>query len=126
MPFVLALFLVTTVLTSCAHHAQVRPAEVVFACADANFYATGISWTHWGTADAEGTGVGHQNDCTPYCAAGHFHTYKLSIRLSRPVVCVKGRREFSRIAWRFTAAKPAHVPRADSETLPCSFLKLKR
>ena len=125
MPLVLALFAVLTVFTGCAHHAQVRPAGVVFACGDGNFYATRMSWTHWGSADAEGIGVAYVNDCTPYCAAGHFHTYKLSVRLSRPVVCVKGRREFSRITWRFTAAKPAHVARADGETLPCRFLKLK-
>jgi hypothetical protein len=121
---VLAALLAVTVLTGCSHQAHVRPAEVVFACADANFYATGLSWHHWGAGDAEATGVGHQNDCTPYCAAGHFHAYPLSVRLSRPVQCVKGRREFSRLAWRFTVAKPAQVPRAGSETLPCSFLKL--
>ena len=87
-------------------------------CVTATSTPPGCRGTHWGQADAEATGVGHQNDCTPYCAAGHFHTYALSVRLSRPVVCVKGRREFSRLAWRFTAAKPAHVPRAGSETLP--------
>jgi hypothetical protein len=125
MPLVLALVAALTVLTGCGHHAQVRPHEVVFACADANFYATGIAWSHWGNADAEGVGIGHQNDCKPYCAAGHFHTYRLSVRLSRPVTCVKGRREFSRIAWRFTGTKPAGVPPTANETLPCSFLKLK-
>ena len=121
----LALLLITTVLTGCAHHAEVRPARVVFACGDGNFYATGLSWTHWGTADAEATGAGHQNDCTPDCAAGHFHTYKLRVRLSRPVVCVTGRHEFSRLAWWFIATKPAQVLRAGSETLPCRFLKLE-
>jgi hypothetical protein len=125
MPLMLALLAVMTVFTGCSHQAQLRPVQIVFACADGNFYVNGMSWTHWGTADAEGTGVGHLNDCTPYCAAGHFHAYKLSVRLSRPVVCVKGRREFSRIGWRFTGAKPARLPRADGETLPCRFLKLK-
>jgi hypothetical protein len=125
MLLVLAVLLVATVFTGCSHHAQIRPAEVVFACGDGNFYATGLSWRHWGESDAEAVGVAHQNDCTPYCAAGHFHTYPLSVRLSRPVSCVKGRREFSRWSWRFTKTKPAHVPRAGSETLPCSFLKLE-
>jgi hypothetical protein len=125
MPLVLALLAALTVFTGCGHQPQLRPTKVVFACADANFYATGISWTRWGPSAAEGVGVGHENDCKPYCAAGHFHTYRLTVRLSRPVACVKGRREFSRIAWRYTAAKPAGVPRAGSETLPCSFLKLK-
>lgn len=125
MPLVLALLVVATVFTGCAHSPVVRPATVVFACGDGNFYATGLSWTHWGADDAEATGVGHQNDCTPYCAAGHFHKYKLHVRLSRPVVCVKGRREFSRLAWSFIVGKPANVPRTGSETLPCRFLKLK-
>ena len=120
-----ALLLVATVLTGCAHHGQVRPAEVIFACADANFYATQMSWTHWGTADAEGTGLGHQNDCTPYCAAGHFHSYRATVKLSRVISCVKGRREFARIAWRFAAAKPAQYSRAGSETLTCRFLRLR-
>lgn len=121
----LAVLAAATVLTGCSHHAQVRPPSVVFACGDGNFYATKLSWSHWGANDAEAEGVGHQNDCVPDCAGGHFHAYALSVRLSRPVQCVKGRREFSRLAWRFTDGKPAHVPRAGSETLPCSFLKIK-
>jgi len=120
-----ALAVAATVLTGCAHKPAVRPAEVVFACADANFYAAGLHWSHWGTKDAEATGVGHENDCTPNCAAGHFHRYPLSVRLSRPVVCVHGRREFSRLAWTFTGKRPASAKRSDSEVLPCSFLKLK-
>jgi hypothetical protein len=125
MPPVLAVLAAVTVLTGCSHQPHVRPAEVIFACADANFYATGLHWSHWGSADAEATGIGHQNDCTPNCAAGKFHKYPLTVRLSAPVVCVKGRREFSRLAWTFTSAKPRSVPRSDGETLPCSFLKLK-
>jgi hypothetical protein len=107
----------TPVLTGCSHKAEVRPAAVVFACADANFYANHIHWKSWTATSAVGTGVGHRNDCTPNCAAGHFHTFKVTVRLSKVVTCVKGRPEFARIAWGTTAA--------DSETLPCSFLKLK-
>jgi hypothetical protein len=122
---VLAAVAAATVLTGCSHRAQVRPHEVVFACGDGNFYATGLRWSRWSRADARAAGTGHQNDCTPSCAAGRFHTYPLAVRLSRPVSCVRGRREFSRLAWRFTAAKPPGVPRAGAETLPCSFLKLR-
>lgn len=121
----LALLAVVTVFTGCAHQPHVRPAGVTFACGDANFYATGLHWSAWRTNEAAARGTGHQNDCKPYCAAGHFHAYPLTVRLSRPVVCVAGRREFSRIAWTFTSTKPAGVPRSGSETLPCSFLRLK-
>ena len=114
-----------TVFTGCAHHPSVRPASVVFACGDGNFYATSLHWSSWDATTATAKGVGHLNDCKPYCAAGHFHTYPLTVRLSRPVQCVHGRTEFSRIAWTYTGAHPAHVLRAGNETLPCSFLRLK-
>ena len=120
-----AVALAATVLTGCGHHAQVRPRLVVFACGDGNFYATGLRWSQWSADGAAATGTGHQNDCTPNCAAGHFHAYPMTVRLSRPVTCVRGRREFSRITWRFTATRPAHVSRGGGETLPCSFLKLR-
>ena len=113
------------VITGCAHQPQVRPHEIVIACADANFYVDHLVWTRWNARGAVATGIAHENDCTPYCAAGHFHSYRATVALSRLVSCVKGRREFARIAWRFTASKPAHVPRAGRETLPCGFLRLK-
>lgn len=114
----LALALAAVVWTGCAHKPQVRPASVVIACADANFYVDRLHWKSWGRRTAVAIGQGHRNDCTPDCAAGRFHAFPLSVRLSRAVTCVKGRREFSRITWTIKG-------RADSETLPCSFLKLK-
>jgi hypothetical protein len=116
-----------TVWKSCAHKPSVRPLEIVLACADGNLYAAGLHWTRWTSSSAAATGTGHQNDCNPYCAAGHFHTYPISIRLSDPVTCGGGQREFARISWRWTTPIPKlhGVPRTGSETLPCSFLKLK-
>jgi hypothetical protein len=114
----------TPVLTGCEHRPQVRPAGIVLACGDGNFYVTRLTWTRWSPREAVARGVGYENDCRPNCAAGHFHTYLVELRLSRVVGCVAHRLEFSTIAWRFVAAKPAHVPRAGSETLPCRFLRL--
>jgi hypothetical protein len=76
----------------------VRPHQVTIACADANLYATGLRWSRWSASGATAAGTGHMNDCTPYCAAGHFHAFRMTIRLSQPIVC-KGRRRFSRITW---------------------------
>ena len=109
-----ALVLVAVVWTGCTHRASVRPTEIVVACADANFYLDRLRWTRWTATEAVATGVGHRNDCKPYCAAGHFHASAQTVRLSRVVECVPGRREFSRITWK-----------GGSETLPCSFLKLR-
>ena len=113
------------VITGCAHQPQVRPHEITIACADANFYVDHLAWTRWDARGAVATGIAHENDCTPYCAAGHFHSYRTTLTLSRVVSCVKGRREFARIAWRFAAAKPEHYSRAGSQTLTCRFLRLR-
>jgi hypothetical protein len=109
---VVALALVAVVWTGCTHKASVRPAEIVVACADANFYIDRLHWTRWTSTEAVALGVAHRNDCKPYCAAGRFRASPSTIRLSRVVECVSGRREFSRITWK-----------GGSETLPCSFLK---
>lgn len=122
---VLALAHSGPVLTGCAHTAQVRPHEVVIACADGDFYANKLTWSSWGTRGAAASGVAHVNDCNPYCAAGRFHVYRIALRLSHAVTCNTDRLMFARIAWVFAGARPAAQPRAGSETLPCTFLRLK-
>jgi hypothetical protein len=49
---VLAAVAAATGLTGCAHRPHVRPSQAVFACADANFYATGLRWARWSADDA--------------------------------------------------------------------------
>jgi hypothetical protein len=112
-----ALAVAAVVWTGCAHKPQVRPASIVFACADANFYADHLHWASWSTSGATAKGTGHRNDCKPYCAAGHFHSFPITVHLSHVVTCVKGRSEFARVAWT--------RPTSGSETMPCSFLKLR-
>jgi len=116
-----------TIWTGCQHSPEVRPQTIVIACGDGNFGAIGLRWTSWAPSSAVATGTGQQNDCKPYCAAGHVQAYPISIRLSDPVTCVAGRREFARISWHWTTPIPklAGVPRTGSETLPCRFLKLE-
>lgn len=103
--------------SGCEHRPRVRPMAIIVACADANFYVTRISWSQWRPTRAIGVGTAHVNDCTPNCAAGHFHTFRVAVRLSRVVTCVTGRREFARIEWS--------GKQSGNETLPCTFLRLK-
>jgi hypothetical protein len=103
--------------SGCEHRARARPKSIIVACADANFYVTGIRWSQWRATRAVGGGTAHVNDCKPNCAAGSFHTFRVTVRLSRVVTCVPGRREFSRIEWSGA--------QSGNETLPCSFLRLK-
>jgi hypothetical protein len=99
-------------------HSQIRPRSIVVACGDGNFYVTGIKWSRWDATTAFGIGTGHQNDCRPDCAGGHFHTYLVSIHLSRPVACKSGRREFTRLTYRFLSRKPPRVLRGDTVREP--------
>jgi hypothetical protein len=103
-------------------HAAIRPHSIVFACADGNFYVNGLRWSSWTAESATAVGIGHQNDCTPFCAAGHFHAYpSVSIRLGRPETCRGGRRLFTRVTYRFPREKPPGQKNRQS-TLSAPFL----
>src|SRR5271170_7869285 len=69
---VTSLYPESTVVVSCRGRTEVRPASLTLACADGNDALTGLSWTSWGPKLASGYGTQVQNDCRPYCAAGHF------------------------------------------------------
>ncbi len=64
----------SVVVLNCPGKQQVRPSQIVLACADGNAYLSGLHWTTWGSA-AYGTGTWRINDCTPYCAKGTFHSF---------------------------------------------------
>jgi hypothetical protein len=112
------------VFGGCTSRVGVRPASIVMACADGNFYVTRIRWTRWTARTAAGTGTGHLNDCRPNCAAGHFHTYRVAITLSHPLVCA-GLNEFSRVGWRYVAAAASGASRAGSESFSCRWRRVR-
>lgn len=100
------------------HRTAVEPRSIVVACADANLYLANLRWSRWTQTDAYATGTAHENDCRPYCAAGHFHVYRVTVRLFRPAACAGGRREFTRFAYAFVGPKPPGVPRRSVEKSP--------
>lgn len=98
---------------------SVRPRQVIVACGDANFYFTNLAWSAWNAKHAVAGGIAHLNDCKPYCAAGHFHTYKVVVTLTRPRACTNGAHEFTRMSWRYLLAAPAGQARSSGQSLPC-------
>jgi len=70
-----------TVIVNCLGKQQVKPGTIVLACADYNSLIDHITWTSWTRELASGTGTLVQNDCMPYCAAGHFHRYPVLVIL---------------------------------------------
>lgn len=97
----------------------VRPKKIIVACGDANFYFTKLVWSSWNGKQAVASGTATLNDCKPYCAAGHFHSYRATVTLARPRACSNGEREFTRMGWRFVSGPPAGMHRTGGRSLPC-------
>ena len=95
------------VLGSVTGEPLTRPSSLSFG-GDGSFYVTGLTWSRW-SETAAATGRAHQNDCVPFCAKGHYHVYRVTVRLSRPMICSNGRLEYTRISYRFVSKKPARI-----------------
>lgn len=72
------------VLVDCLWHPDVRPAEFILACGDGNSRLVSLHWSHWNRNTAVAEGVNVVNDCKPYCAAGKFHSYPVTVKLDHP------------------------------------------
>jgi len=109
-----------TVLPNCINKApEARPAEVVFACGDGNLYASKLKWTNWGSSQASATGVLEQNDCTPYCAAGHFHSYKVNLTASGKQRCPNGALAYATVSYTVLDKSYPYPDRKNSQNFPC-------
>ena len=111
-------------LLTCADTTVYRPKRYVFACGDGNAYVQHLRWTGWTTTAATATATWVQNDCKPYCAAGHFHSFAARIRFDRPKRTAKGT-----LFSRWTATFPGRTPlgrhvESDPDFLPYSLAVL--
>jgi hypothetical protein len=89
---------------------QVRPRSIVLACADANAQLTHLHWSSFGGASASASGDEYVNDCIPYCAAGHFHSYPVTLVFSEPRECSDGHRDYRLATLRYTSSRrPPHT-----------------
>jgi hypothetical protein len=98
-----------TVVFDCpGQHAMVRPKSFVLACADGNSALEKLAWSTWapGLASAKGTLV--QNDCTPYCAAGHFHRYPALVVLWGSQAAGPGEHAYTKLTLILTGARPGY------------------
>ncbi|MFJ3175884.1 hypothetical protein ACIPJK_34640 [Streptomyces roseus] len=72
------------VVVDCSAQAHVRPEEYLLACGDGNNRLVNLRWNSWGQRTATASGTDMVNDCTPYCAAGRFRAYPVTVTLSHP------------------------------------------
>ena len=94
------------------------PKSLVLACGDGNYELAGLSWHSWGNSTATASGKARANDCTPNCAAGHFHTYPVTVTVSRLRPCGRAR-YYARLAISYAGKRPAGIAKRDVLTLGC-------
>lgn len=83
-----------------------KPSSITLACGDGNARVERLVWAGWGASSAQGHGIYVVNTCVPSCVQGHFVSYKVDIRLSRPVLAANGTRYLTRIGLTFRGRGP--------------------
>jgi hypothetical protein len=101
------------VLVDCFWHARVRPTDFMLACGDGNSRLASLHWLHWGEHSAMARGVNWVNDCKPYCAAGKFHPYRVTVRLDHAERWKRHPRleQFTRMRLYYPADRPESYKR---------------
>jgi len=87
----------------------VRPATIIIACADANLALTHLRWSNFGGRTASAAGRYSANDCTPNCAAGHFHAYAVHVVLSNARPCPDKHDDYRSAALTFAGTRPPGI-----------------
>ncbi|MFG2989169.1 hypothetical protein ACGFZK_07710 [Streptomyces sp. NPDC048257] len=101
------------VVVDCFSQGQIRPEEYLLACGDGNNRLVGLRWNTWGPQAAKATGTDMVNDCKPYCAAGRFRSYPVTVTLSSPEPWPDHRdvQRYTVIRLVYTDTAPAPVPK---------------
>ena len=88
----------------------VRPTTFILTCADGNVALSKLSWSSWTPGLASAVGTLEENDCTPYCAAGHFHAYPAVVVLwgSAVVKTHSGERSYVKLTLILTGTRPRY------------------
>ena len=94
------------------------PKTLVLACADGNYELASLRWHGWGNATARATGKARANDCNPYCAAGHFHSYAVTVTATKLSACGRAR-TYGRLLISYAGARPKGIGKRDVQTLGC-------
>jgi hypothetical protein len=93
-------------LPDCLGHPRIRPTDILVTCADGGFGVDRLSWITWGGSRAVGLGSAYLNDCTPSCAAGHFHRFQAVVIASGLQRCPNGESAYLTVTWAFIGRSP--------------------
>lgn len=95
-----------------------HPKSVILACADGNYELDALHWRGWGHATATATGQARANDCNPYCAAGHFHAFRVTVTVTKLGTCGTAR-TYARLTVTYAGARPKDLAKRDGHALSC-------
>jgi hypothetical protein len=94
------------------------PTDLMLACADGNYELTKLAWRNWGRAAATARAVARANDCTPNCAAGHFHSYPATVTATSLKTCGRAR-YYATLTIVYPGKRPAGIGKRDEQRLRC-------
>lgn len=107
-----------TFFPSHCSNAKFKPKSIIVACGDAGLIVDGITYSHYGSKRAAGSGNSHTNTCMPDCASGTRVDRPATITLFRARRCKdNGKRQFTRLHFNYVGGPPPGVT-ADDFTLP--------
>jgi hypothetical protein len=97
------------VIVDCLWKSHVRPGDFMLACGDGNSRLSTLHWSQWGADSAVASGVNVVNDCKPYCAAGKFHSYPVTVRLDHAQSWKKhpGVQHYTQMSLVYTDSRPS-------------------
>jgi hypothetical protein len=96
-----------------------KPRSITVACADSNFRLTKVRWSSYGATTAKGSATARIDTCNPNCVSGTFHSYPVSVGLSKVKQCGDVP-QFTRLAVTFTATRPKGYSRVETQTFQCA------
>lgn len=96
---------------------EVKPTDLVLACADANAMLTELTWRGWSNSRATGVGTYEVNDCEPTCVAGTTRSYPVRVVLGAPKV-QDGTRVLSKVTMTFTKKSPGRKKKVSTRLTP--------
>ncbi|MGP8296809.1 hypothetical protein ACTPOK_02350 [Streptomyces inhibens] len=103
----------------CTGQPQVRPGDFMLACGDGNNVLQSLRWSQWQPQSAAAEGNDLVNDCQPDCADGHFHSYRVHVRLDNPQLRPghSGQWQYTRLTLTYAGDRPADTPRVVTSKL---------
>jgi len=102
----------TASLTTCTGAAVTAPSTFTMTCADSNYRLVAVHWHNWGAARAVATGDASMNNCSPDCADGQTHDYRVQVTASDPIAGPSGP-EYARLSVIYLHAPPRGISNPD-------------